>query len=87
MNKILVVLSAAVLLTGCSFLQPNAADQAKGASSADKDAAIVCATVTGMGGQAKVVVVKADKGVAVNSTVTVDGDCKVTAASGSGVKQ
>ena len=85
--KTLILLSCIALLSGCTLLQPNAADQAKGASSADKDAAIVCATVTGMGGQAKVVVVKADKGVAVNSTVTVDGDCKVTAASGSGVKQ
>lgn len=77
----------AVSLSGCAWFQPNAAQQVQSTAAQDKEAAIVCGTVTGMGGQAKVVVVKADKGVAVNSTITVDGDCKVTAASGTGVKQ
>ena len=78
----LILVASTLMLAGCASLIGSdytkmSAEQISAAVK-DKDAAVVCVQAGTPWGKQSTTFIRTDRGVVVNGSITVDGDCKAT---------
>jgi len=77
------IAAVAVLLAGCSTMQPQPPDLSSiQAAVNNPNGSVICTTVIGPWGTAKIVAVTLDKGVVKTGGVSVDANCTVNLTEG-----